>query len=318
MFCEPILAPYQRILRASPEEWLGSLRTLLELPELRFVSQPTSIEYSSIAQLEAPSARLTSLCVPEASSVFSVNTNRPALIWVRSGLIQNRKDVFMIPSAEPTMLTTEGHAALTIVQFEPTDRWPDFDFALTPHQRQQIRWLLEHYQLGSHYFADHNTTVRETEAMLTQLADCLSKPSLALSLPRRRMVDPRIDRVTHFICNNPDWEFNLNDLVEMTHSSERTLYNRMKRATGMTPYRYYQRCKLLRLRAALLRCEADSPSISWHALEHGFNHLGRLPSLYMKLFGEKPSDTLAQRKRLRASALQDQHQPEPDSQRRSI
>lgn len=309
MFCGSTLATYNRILHASPEEWLNSLKVLLDLPELYFVSQPEVNEYPAIAQLETTSARLTSLCVPEASSVCSVNGTRPALIWVRSGLIQDRQDVFIVPGGAPTHIATEGHAALTIVQLEPAACWSDIDLTLTSHQRQQIRALLERYLLRSHYFADHKATVQETEAMLTQLVDCMSNPNLTLNLPRRHLMDPSIARVTHFICNHPEWEFNLNDLVAMAHSSERTLYNRMKRATGMTPYRFYQRCKLLRLRTALLQCEADSPSISWHALEHGFNHLGRLPSLYMQLFGEKPSETLAHRKRLRSIALQDQHQP---------
>jgi hypothetical protein len=58
------------------------------------------------------------------------------------------------------------------------------------------------------------------------------------------------------------------------------------------------------LRTALLDCETDSPSIFWHALEHGLNHLGRLPAVYAEQFGEKPSETLARSKALRNAISQ--------------
>ncbi|MHA7881301.1 MAG: AraC family transcriptional regulator [Saccharospirillum sp.] len=315
MFFGTTLGPYTRLLQASPEEWLGSLKALLNLPELTFISQPAVQTFPAIAQLETPSASLTSLCVPASTAVFAVNSDRPALVWVRSGLIQDQKDVFIVPAGTPIGVANEGHAALTVIHFASDNRLPEQE--LTSHQRQQVRWLLEHYQLRAQYFADHHSTVQETETMLCQLNDCLAKPRLALNLPGRHLVDPRIDRIIQFISDHPQWEFNLGELVAMCHSSERTLYNRMKRATGMTPYRYYQRCKLMRLRAALLQCETDSPSISWHALEHGFNHLGRLPSLYMKLFGEKPSETLARRKRLRERAFNAGQPADPAPVRRS-
>ncbi|MEP4545726.1 MAG: helix-turn-helix domain-containing protein [Saccharospirillum sp.] len=207
----------------------------------------------------------------------------------------------MVQAGEAFDLATDGHSVMTIVQFPESDAAAFSAGRLTlatDKQLQQVRWLLETYNLRSRYFADHVSAVRETREMLRQLRACLGDPECELDLPRQRTIDPKIELAVTFIARNPEWEFRLEDLTRIVHSSERSLYYQMKRFIGMTPYRYYQRCKLLRLRMALLACEADSPSISWHALEHGLNHLGRLPGLYAGHFGEKPSETLAKRKAL--------------------
>lgn len=93
-----------------------------------------------------------------------------------------------------------------------------------------------------------------------------------------------------------EWDYSIKDLATLALTSERHLYNLMKRHIGQTPYRFYVRSRLLRVRNELIRSSSDSPGVSWHALSHGFNHLGRFPSLYKEQFGELPSETLAWRR----------------------
>jgi transcriptional regulator GlxA family with amidase domain len=85
----------------------------------------------------------------------------------------------------------------------------------------------------------------------------------------------------------------------------------MKRDTGMTPYRFYQRCRLVRVRRRLVDCQCDVPHISWYAADEGFSHLGRFAALYREHFGELPSETVQWRRRL-------QEQPVVETARRAM
>lgn len=313
MRCGSILTSYKQLTDANPYEWLGSVKVLLGLPELTLSTQPSASSFPAISQLDAGSARITCLVIPEPIEALVVNSNRPALVWVRTGVIRDQPDVFIVAAHEQVSIVSDNNTALTIIQFPESAHFTERSDNLTPHQQQQVRWLLEHYLLASRYFEDHASALHQTRAMLVHLEDCLTNQRLAMALPKQRLVDPKVERVVQFIRDHENWEFNLADLVQLSYTSERTLYNRMKRAIGMTPYRFYQRCKLLRLRNALLQCDTDSPSISWHALEHGFTHLGRLPALYMSHFGEKPSETLARRRRLKEMSVANVRQQQTES-----
>ncbi|WP_169579631.1 helix-turn-helix domain-containing protein [Saccharospirillum impatiens] len=296
------MASYLRFTRSSPRQWLGSIKVLLGLPRIEFSFPPSVKSFPGVSELNTGSGSVFHMAVDGPTGVIVKNAKLPILVWVCSGRIQNKEDVFLIRSGEEVGLATDGHSVLTIIQFPESEvaAFASHQRALdTYQQRQQVRWLLEDYNLRSQFFPDHDRALSNTRAMLAELTACLTDRDCRLSLPRRRVIDPKFEQAVNFIANNPGWEFSLKDLTNIVHSSERTLYYQMKRVIGMTPYRYYQRCKLLRLRLALLDCEADSPSISWHALEHGLNHLGRLPALYASHFGEKPSETLTSRKALR-------------------
>lgn len=299
------MVSYLRFTRSSPGQWLGSIRVLMGLPQIGFAFPPSVKSFPGVSALYTGSGHVFQMAVDGPTGVVGRNANQPLLVWVCTGRIQFRKDVFLVKAGEAFDLATDGHSVMTIVQLPESEAgaFSNGQRTLkTDHQRQQVRWLLEDYNLRSQYFPDHDNAVRETREMLAQLITCLSDPDSQACLSRRRIIDPKIEQAVKFIANNPNWEFSLEDLTKIVHSSERTLYYQMNRFIGMTPYRYYQRCKLLRLRLALLGCEADSPSISWHALEHGLNHLGRLPGIYASHFGEKPSETLAKRKALRVAS----------------
>lgn len=301
MHCRSGMASYLRFTRSSPGQWLGSVKVLLGLPSIEFSFPPSVKSIPGMSVLYTARGNLCQVAVDGPTGVTGRNGAQPVLIWVCTGRIQFKNDVFLVPAGDPFDLATDGHSVMTMVQFPESNAVmlsSDQSVLESDHQRQQVRWLLEDYNLRSRYFPDHESAVRETREMLAELTASLSDPTCQISLPQRRIIDPKIEQAVQFIANNPDWEFSLEDLTRIVHSSERSLYYQMKRCIGMTPYRYYQRCKLLRLRMALLACEGNSPSISWHALENGLNHLGRLPALYASQFGEKPSETLARRKAL--------------------
>lgn len=111
-------------------------------------------------------------------------------------------------------------------------------------------------------------------------------------------IDPRLLRAVNKIKREPGWDFNLKELASHSGVSERNLYYLMKRETGMTPYRLYQRHRLMRVRHQLVDCQCDVPHISWYAADAGFSHLGRFAALYREHFGELPSETVQWRRNL--------------------
>ena len=110
--------------------------------------------------------------------------------------------------------------------------------------------------------------------------------------------DERILKALSWIRRRPHWHFNLEELAGVAGASRRNLYYLMKAETGMTPYHFYQRCRLLRFRDALITSTRPEQKISWHASREGFTHLGRFASLYRNHFGELPSETLCWLNRL--------------------
>lgn len=110
-------------------------------------------------------------------------------------------------------------------------------------------------------------------------------------------LDRRLVRAIEKIRSDEDWAFSLPDLASHSGVSERNLYYLMKRETGITPYRLYQRHRLVRIRRRLADCHQGLPQISWIAADEGFSHLGRFAALYREHLGELPSETVQWRRR---------------------
>jgi transcriptional regulator GlxA family with amidase domain len=121
-----------------------------------------------------------------------------------------------------------------------------------------------------------------------------------------------LHRAIEKIRDEPGWDFNLQELASHSGVSERNLYYLMKRETGMTPYRLYQRNRLMRVRQRLVDCQCDVPHISWYAADAGFSHLGRFAALYREHFGELPSETVQWRRNLQGRGVDQQALEEPD------
>ena len=82
------------------------------------------------------------------------------------------------------------------------------------------------------------------------------------------------------------------DLARLANVSVRTLYDRFKRAKGITPHAYIKTRRLRRIYHRLHASTGSVRSVTEVALEYGFCHLGRFSSEYKMLFGELPSEAL--------------------------
>ena len=165
--------------------------------------------------------------------------------------------------------------------------------------RTGLTGLVESYLYRARLFASDQQARTLTSGLLQTFARGLATGQYSGSpVEPPPVFDRRLVRVLEKIRQEPEWDFDLRALASHAGVSERNLYYLMKRQTGMTPYRYFQRCRLLRVRHRLVDCQCPLPHISWYAADEGFSHLGRFSALYREHFGELPSETVGWRRRL--------------------
>lgn len=148
------------------------------------------------------------------------------------------------------------------------------------------------------FFNDQQAKSLSSDLLKTVASALLSGEIKGSPIVPPTTFDRRLVRAIEKIRQEPGWDFDLQALASHAGVSERNLYYLMKRQTGMTPYRYFQRCRLLRVRQRLVDCQCSVPHISWYAADEGFSHLGRFSALYREHFGELPSETVGWRRRL--------------------
>lgn len=84
------------------------------------------------------------------------------------------------------------------------------------------------------------------------------------------------------------------DLCAATGVSERTLQCAFRSILQLTPVAYLRTLRLNRVRADLLTATPTHATVTVIAMHWGFVHLGDFSRDYGRLFGERPSETLAQ------------------------
>lgn len=108
---------------------------------------------------------------------------------------------------------------------------------------------------------------------------------------REQSAAPRgVKRAIDYMQAHLDAPIALADLVAAAGVPGRTLLKHFHDHRGISPMRYLRDARLARVRAELLRAEADV-SITRVAMTWGFQHLGRFAIEYRRLFGESPSET---------------------------
>ncbi|SHK21026.1 Helix-turn-helix domain-containing protein [Marinobacter antarcticus] len=161
----------------------------------------------------------------------------------------------------------------------------------------ELTGLIKGYLDNIRFYIDEAHALALTGDLFDQLADyqagCLAPSASELATPDRRLI-----RTIEKIEQDSGWEFNLQELASHSGASERNVYYLMKHNTGMTPYRFYQRQRLIRVRRRLVDCREGEPHISRYAADEGFSHLGRFSALYREHFGELPSETVRWRQRV--------------------
>jgi len=105
-------------------------------------------------------------------------------------------------------------------------------------------------------------------------------------------------RVEEYLHAHAGKRFSLSDLCLASECSERTLRTAFRECYGTSPMAFLKKLRLQGLRQDLRDAAPRSATVLNLALRWGFWHMGHLGRDYRLLFGERPSETLAGKRRL--------------------
>jgi AraC-like DNA-binding protein len=116
--------------------------------------------------------------------------------------------------------------------------------------------------------------------------------------------DPRgrariVARARTYIIENLDRPLRIDQIARAAHASRRTVYRAFNDVLDETPHSYVRKLRLHRIRHDLASDAERTCTVALVANRWGISELGRLSGWYRELFGERPSDTLAQIRRAR-------------------
>jgi len=137
----------------------------------------------------------------------------------------------------------------------------------------------------------------DLEAFLSLLADILvhaqhdDVDALARKWSARLELLHRSDA---YLRHSDATPFDLNAMAKATGTSRRSLQRHFASAYGMTPQRWARCFRLHQARNRLRASIGQGVSVEEIARDCGFRHMGRFAGYYRELFGESPSETMAQ------------------------
>lgn len=83
------------------------------------------------------------------------------------------------------------------------------------------------------------------------------------------------------------------EICSQLRVSERTLQYSFRKQLQVTPIAYLRIVRLNRVRALLLNPDRPDLTVTAAAMQYGFLHLGKFGQDYLRMFGERPRETLA-------------------------
>lgn len=295
------LEAYSRVINASPGRWIAALRYFGQCPELELSVSHPGRTVGSLASLEVGSQRICHMTSRVPFCLCGRKSAGRTLMMVRSGELLLEQEgahrelgpgtLVLLGSREKIAVRASSETSVILIQLPASETLEAAGTGPVAAARKMVP-LVEHYLAASRYFRNHSQAVSETRALTDRLLLCLRDPSVECLPASAAPDDERALKALAWMRSQPHWKFNLQELAGVAGASRRNLYYLMKAETGMTPYRFYQRCRLLRFRDAFITCNCPDQKISWHASSEGFSHLGRFASLYREHFGELPSETL--------------------------
>jgi AraC-like DNA-binding protein len=134
--------------------------------------------------------------------------------------------------------------------------------------------------------------IRVLNAILPNQIRQLIKKDIRRSSDRYQQMVAKLDQIIQTLPSHHAYS---EDLARRVGTSVRTLQVASRFVNGMSLHRYL---RLKRLTAARDQLSKGESSVKAAALANGFRHLSDFSRLYVKTFGEKPSETLAHAKRL--------------------
>jgi AraC-like DNA-binding protein len=113
-----------------------------------------------------------------------------------------------------------------------------------------------------------------------------------LNAGRKTVLPKHVRQAADYIQEHAKNNLTIEQLVQITGVSERSLFEGFKRCLHLTPMQYLHKTRLANVRQELLSpLDHSDRSITEIAMSNGFTHLGRFSALYRGAYGELPSQT---------------------------
>ncbi|MBK5967295.1 MULTISPECIES: helix-turn-helix domain-containing protein [Thiorhodovibrio] len=127
---------------------------------------------------------------------------------------------------------------------------------------------------------------------------------------RKRLPPPRagasryrvVTQALEYLSEGSSLMPSVSELCEAAGAKQRTLEYAFEERFGLSPLRFVRVYRLHQARRELAAAAPGSTRVADVAFAQGFRHLSRFSQEYKRLFGEKPSQTLARRARAAAAA----------------
>jgi LacI family transcriptional regulator len=111
-----------------------------------------------------------------------------------------------------------------------------------------------------------------SDAPVSQALDIVVRQSTDLLA----VEDPEVVRAVRFIRNNARRSIHVNDVVEQTHLSKRTIQLRFKKALGRSIYHEIRRCRIQQMADMLAHTRFTIQQIGYHLEFEDICHISRL------------------------------------------
>jgi AraC-like DNA-binding protein len=296
------LEHYLRLANASPSLWLAGLAHFMGGHELTLCTRPQGFG-GTISWLASAGVRIAVLETNVEFVSRGANAADPAIVVVLAGHITVSSDAaevsggtgtgFLLPPLAGVEVKGSEDLRVLVAQLVNPSAEPLRGNALQQVSVVPVNLLMS-YLRRADFFRSHQHALSETGRLGQRLRQFLCQP------PEPGMektclapeLDRRVVRAVDLVASVGDKSFSMEQLAATAGMSTRNLYYLMKKHTGMTPHQLVVSRRLISVRRALLECDCDVPTVSWHALSEGFGHLGRFSALYRKHFGEYPRETL--------------------------
>jgi AraC-like DNA-binding protein len=113
--------------------------------------------------------------------------------------------------------------------------------------------------------------------------------------PQKAAAPRQVNLVEEYLEAHVEEPIDITSLAKLTGYSLSSIYKAFRKHRGYSPMAYLKKIRLAHLRKRLLEGPLNT-TLTQHALDLGFVHLGRLSGYYKRQFGESPSDTLRKSK----------------------